>query len=117
PSLGVSSSSADLPEWTFRLGPLRVTRTALLLRGRQIALLADQVEGRAERVGMRVALPAGIEAAAPSPDEGRVHELRVGRSSARVVPIGLSRRPGLNDRGTLAQQGRELRLSQGHEGR
>ena len=40
-----TSSGADLAEWTFRAGSLRVTRTAVMLRGRKVAILADLVEG------------------------------------------------------------------------
>jgi len=38
-----TSSTADLLEWTFGAGAARICRTALLLRGRRLALLADQV--------------------------------------------------------------------------
>ena len=116
-SLWVTSPSADLAEWTFRLGALRITRTALLLRGRRLALLADQVEGRAELVGMQVALASGVEAAPADEGRRRVLELRRGRTSARVVAIGLSRLAGHADRGTFAAEGGRLRLGQRHEGR
>jgi hypothetical protein len=117
PSSWVSNPSADLAEWTFRLGALRVTRTALLLRGRRIALLADQVEGRADRIGMRVALPDGVEAAPIAEGRGSALELRRGRQSARVIPLALPCHSGLTGRGTFAQEGGQLRLSQRHEGR
>jgi len=117
PSLWVSNASADLAEWTFRLSTLKVTRTALFLRGRRIALLADQVEGRGDRVGMRVALAEGVKAA-PVPDgRGPFLELRHGRSSARVVPLGLPCLPGSNERGMFVPEGGRLRLSQRLEGR
>src|SRR5208283_2760933 len=41
-----SSSAADLLEWSCRSAGLRLTRTALLLRGRKLALLADQIDGK-----------------------------------------------------------------------
>lgn len=121
PSLRVSNPSVDLVEWTFRLGASRVTRTALLLRGRRIALLADQVEGPAQEVGMRIALPEGVEATAI--DKGRgpgwVLSTRRGRQAARVVPFGLPRLAGASGRGKFEfeTEGGHLRLGQHKEGR
>jgi hypothetical protein len=94
-----------------------VTRTALLLRGRRIALLADQVEGRADRIGMRVALPDGVVAAPLAERRGSGLELRRGRHSAHVLPLGLRCLPGLTERGTFGPEGGQLRLDQPHEGR
>src|SRR5947209_6799755 len=45
PTLWISHSSADLAEWSFTVGKAKVIRTALLLRGRQLALLAEQWNG------------------------------------------------------------------------
>jgi hypothetical protein len=117
PSLWVSNPSADLAEWTFRFGALRVTRTALLLRGRRIALLADQVEGRADFIGMRVALPHGVEATPTADGRGSIMELRRGRPSARVVSLALPSHPRIPGRGTISLEGGGLRVSQRHEGR
>ena len=117
PSSWVSTPSADLAEWTFRRGKARVTRTALLLHGRRIALLADQIDGPGDRAGMRIDLPEGVEATAPSSSNGRVMGLYRGRSSARVIPIGLSCREGSPERGKFAVEGRQLHLGMDQEGR
>ena len=45
PTLWVSQSSADVVEWSFRVGRARVVRTAVLLRGRRLALLGEQWDG------------------------------------------------------------------------
>ncbi len=99
-----SSPFADVAEWSFRMGGLWVIRTAVLLRGRQMALLAEQVEGPASDVGMRLTLPPGIETR-PAPNS-RALVLRVtGQSgSARVYPIGLTDRDSSIDQGRLTHE-------------
>ncbi|WP_165071485.1 hypothetical protein [Paludisphaera rhizosphaerae] len=47
PTAWGTNSAADVAEWTFRSGGRQVTRLVLLLRGRRMAILADQVEGLA----------------------------------------------------------------------
>jgi hypothetical protein len=46
PGSWISNSVADLLEWSYRSSGLRCTRTALLLRGRKMALLGDQIDGK-----------------------------------------------------------------------
>ena len=98
-----------------------MTRTALLLRGRRIALLADQVETSAGHAGLgaawRVALPAGVEATPLAGSPGWVLAPRRGSPSARVVPLGLSPLAGATERGTLTLEGRDLMLRQPCPGR
>ena len=121
PRVWVSTSQADLAEWSFRSGRVRVTRTALLLRGRRIALLADQVETAASPAGTnaawRVALPAGVEATPLPGSPAWVLATRPGRPSARVVPLGLSSFGEATERGTLTREGRDLILRQRCPGR
>jgi hypothetical protein len=97
----LTNSSADMAEWDYRRPEGRVTRTAVLLRGRRIALLAEQVDatpaGREAATGWRVALPPGVQATPL--DHGPGWVLTDGRSGsrARVIPLGLgrpSRTPG-----------------------
>jgi hypothetical protein len=108
-------------EWSFQVGRARVTRMALLLRGRRIALLADQVErpaaGAAAEAAWRIALPAGVEA---SPLAGRAGwTLAPPQRSplARLVPLALPWRGGSGVRGTFTRDGRDLCLSQPCPGR
>jgi hypothetical protein len=116
-----SSSAADVAEWSFRLGAARVTRTALLLRGRRIALLADQVErstgGVAAEAAWRIALPAGVEASPLTGSAGWTLAPPRGSPLARLVPLALPCRGVAGQRGTFTQDGRDLRLCQPCPGR
>ena len=91
PTLWISQGSADVAEWTFRIGQARVVRTAVLLRGRRLALLAEQWDGPGDPGSMRLGLAAGVEAAPVpgNPGGGLVLTHRKSRASARVLPIGL----------------------------
>src|SRR5262249_11111782 len=46
PSRWLTSAAADLIEWSYRVDVVRITRSALLCRGRHLALLSILVEGR-----------------------------------------------------------------------
>jgi hypothetical protein len=119
----LSNSSADLVEWTFAQSGRRVIRTALLLRGRRVALLADQVEGLdasdAAGVSVRIALPEGVAAAWLGNGPGLVLSQRRSSRTARLIPLGLPPAAGLagTERGTLACQEQALRVVQRAEGR
>jgi hypothetical protein len=102
PGLWLSNSVADLVEWSYRSGGLRFTRTALLLRGRRLALLGEQIEGRAipaELPEGRFGLPPGITAE-PIPDS-RGLLLRGPRkgTTAQVLPVSLPALPYETERG------------------
>jgi hypothetical protein len=113
----VSNSSADLVEWSFRIGDFRIVRTALLLRGRKLALLADQVEGVSGSLAMRIALADGISAA-PVPGSLALALAKVpGRTLAQVIPVALPSNRSPTDRGEFTTEGRELSLHQSIEGR
>jgi hypothetical protein len=121
--LWVSNSAADLAEWSFRVGRTRVTRTALLLRGRRIALLAEQVEqtpgdgGSGDGAGWQVALPSGITAAPLEQTTGWRLASRRKSPQARLVPLALPCRRGASERGSFTLEGRALRISQARQGR
>src|SRR5262249_22687908 len=57
PTFWTTGPYADLAEWSFRDGDTRVTRTALLLRGRRLALLAEMREGPGTEATLEVELP------------------------------------------------------------
>jgi hypothetical protein len=117
PALRVSNESAELAEWSFRVGSCRILRTALLLRGRRLALLADQVEGPGPTPAMRVAMAEGV-AAAPLPESRGVSLTPArGRGSAQVLPLGLPCLPYPTDRGAFSGEAGSLDLGQAQEGR
>ena len=111
-----TSPMADLAEWSFGTPTGRVVRTALLLRGRSLALLADQAGGDGPPPAMRVGLAAGV-GATPAGD-GRSLVLNAGRGpSARVLPIGIPQASSPADRGSLTVDGGSIVLGQPAVGR
>jgi hypothetical protein len=117
-----SDSAADLAEWTYTAGGLRLTRTALLLRGRRMALLAEQVNlgsSKRDQIEVEVGLAEGVRA---EPLEGS-RGLRLSRegkkAAAQVLPIGLPALAYETDRGRFqpAGSGRLLRLAIAPRGR
>jgi hypothetical protein len=115
-TLWVTNPSADLAEWSFRVGPYRVVRTALLLRGRRLALLADQLEGGEPDAAMRIELANGVEAAPLTENRGLALTTARKRSAARVFPIGLPCAAYATDRGAFRNVDGSLVLSQRNEG-
>jgi hypothetical protein len=115
-----TSSSADVAEWTFRVGTLRITRTAVMLRGRKVAVLADLVEGIKGMATLetRWATPPGkiVEPIADS----RAFLVRPGTvgASAQAIPMGLPSLPYPTDRGKFGFESdtRELVLTQAATG-
>jgi len=112
---------ADLAEWAFDTPGGRVVRMALLLRGRSLALLADQVDGADPHPAMRMALAAGVGAgvgvgSAPAAEAAGL-ALAAGRGrSLRLLPIGLPMVQAPNDRGSLAIADGSIVLRQRAEG-
>jgi hypothetical protein len=117
PTLWVSNSTTDLFEWTSRAGAVRLTRTALLLRGRHLALLADQVDGRGESYGWTIAVPESLAASPLSGGSGWLVGSRRGSPKAQLIPIGLPQRSADSDHGTFALEGGQLRLSRRSQAR
>jgi hypothetical protein len=98
----LTSSVVDLVEWGFRSEGVRFTRTALLFRGRRLALLAEQVDGRSamsEPMVSTYSLPPGISAEPIADSRGlRLRGSAKGRN-AHVMPLGLPSLPYETDRG------------------
>jgi hypothetical protein len=117
----LTNSAADLAEWSFRSRGARVTRTVLLLRGRRIALLADQVDGvrpgAPASAGWHIAVPPGVESAPTTGTTAWTLAPRRGSPRARLVPLALPCLGGTPDRGTFTRAGRTLHLSQPCRGR
>lgn len=112
PTLRQSHSSADVVEWSYRVGRARVVRTAVLLRGRRIAVLAEQWDGPDDPGEMRLGLPPGVEAGPVAGSRGLALTRGRGRASARVFPVGLPRLDYPTDRGSFSRDGRALVLRQ-----
>lgn len=121
PSRWITGPAADLIEWTYRVGTVRITRSALLLRGKRLALLSILVErGRTDgevAPTLRLSLPPNV--AAGSLKESRALALTEAgrRGAAQALPIALPCRPYHTDRGSLRSAGGELILSQAFVGR
>ena len=62
PTHWTSSPFVDGFEWGFKSGRKQVTRCAVLLRGRSMAMLGQQDDGRADSAEIRLDLGAGVEA-------------------------------------------------------
>lgn len=92
---------ADFLEWTFPTALGRVTRTALLLRGRDLAFLGEQVNQRGE-AGLRISLGVGVRTR--SIEGSRALQLVPGKGPlARVVPLALGMAPGLGASGVFQE--------------
>jgi len=111
PVLWSSRSAADHFEWSFRVGRTRVVRTAVLLRGRRLAVLGEQRDGPGDPGPWRMSLPDGVETQ-PIP-ESRGLSLVRGRSRAQVLPVGLPRLDYPTERGTFGVEGGDLVLRPG----
>jgi hypothetical protein len=120
PTSWTTGARADVAEWTFRAGPLRVVRAAVMLRGLKIAILADLVEGikSATPLETRWGIPPGV-LAEPVADT-RAFLLRTGAAgpSAQAVPLGLPALSYPTDRGQFRfdPEAREFVLSQAAAG-
>lgn len=107
--------NADWAEWSFPVGAAKVVRTAVLLRGRQMALLADEWHKAEGVVTARVAVAGGVTTA---PIVGsRAIALKWPGGGARAIPLGLPALPYLTDRGSFSAEAGELLLSQRAEAR
>jgi len=97
-----TSSAADVAEWTFRAGGLRIRRVLVLLHGRRAALLADQVDSlkAPAKIETTIGLPTSDLTVEAVP-ESRALLLRSATDgkSAQVIPMGLPALPYETDRG------------------
>lgn len=112
PVLWVSHSTADLFEWSFRAGRARVVRTAVLLRGRRLALLGEHWEGTGDPGPWRLGLAEGVEASPLPGCRGLILTRGARRPRAQVLPLSLPRHDSPTDRGAVAIEGREIVLNQ-----
>ncbi len=116
----ITGASADLAEWSYRVGTIQVTPSDLLLRGRGLALVSIQAESRVAGGGpvcMRLALPPLVAATTMETCRAVVLTAPKRRGSVQVLPIGLPCLPYPTDRGQFRVEGRELVLQQSSPGR
>ena len=104
-----SGPLADWVEWTMPTGEGRVVRTAVLLRGRGLALLADEWHGGGETRTMEVATAVGLSV---SPIvESRALAMKYPGGAAKILPLGMPSLPYPTDRGSLAWEPERLILT------
>ncbi len=102
---------ADAYEWSFQVGPTRVTRTAVLIRGASLALLLQTEEGVGPGVGeVRWSLPPGITATPDSTLRTLILASGRGKPVARLIPLGLPESAYTTERGSLEVDGNEVVL-------
>ena len=92
PGSRISISGSEVAEWSSRSGDARVTRTALLLAGRRIAILSALFEARSAlpaSVGYRISVPSAIAVEPLGDRRGFRLKSSGNRQSAVVIPIGL----------------------------
>jgi hypothetical protein len=105
-----SEGSADHFEWSFRVGTARVLRSAVLLRGRRLAILGEQWDGPGDPGEFRLGLAANIHAEAMPESRGLELLPERARQRAQIFPIGLPRLPFETDKGSLRQIDSEIVL-------
>jgi hypothetical protein len=110
----VSNSKADCLEWSYRAGGKVLTRTAVLFRGEELALIAEQVDSRGsapDSFEMRIGLPPKV-ATEPIPERrGLLLRSSSSRASALVMPVALPALGYETDRGQFQALGNERALS------
>lgn len=122
PGSWISNSVVDLVEWSYRSAGLRFTRTAVLLRGRKIALLCDQIDGTdlpGTPLETEFGLPPGVTAEPIPGCRGLLLRPSGSRTPAQVLPVALPAAPYETDRGQFraARDGSHLMLSCTPKGR
>jgi hypothetical protein len=121
PSRWLTSAAADLIEWSYRVDVVRITRSALLCRGRHLALLSILVEGRGPdcvfEPKLRLTMSPNVAAVPLKKSRALVLAEPGRRGAAHALPISLPCRPYLTERGSFRAADRELILSQAPVGR
>jgi hypothetical protein len=117
----LTSAAADLIEWHHRANGARITRSALLLRGRRLALLSILVERRGPSWGLeptlRLSMPANVDAG-PLRESRALTLTETGRrGAAHALPIAMPCRPYATERGSFRVADRQLILTQAPAGR
>jgi len=101
PSTWTTGAKADVAEWTFRAGSLRVDRTVLMLRGLKLAILADLVEGikSPTLLEIRWGMPPALLVEPVAESRAFLVRPEAVGSSAQAIPLGLPALSYPTDRG------------------
>ncbi len=117
----LTGSMADLIEWTDRRDGARTTRSALLLRGRRLALISTLAERRGATWDadpmLRLMTPPAVAAGPIKESRGLALAEPGRRGAAHVLPIALPCLPYPIDRGSFRAVEHELILRQSPAGR
>jgi hypothetical protein len=117
PTHWTSGPFAHCIEWTYKVGRSRVTRVAVLLRGRSMALLGQELDGPGPTHEIRLGLSDGIEASAVHGSRALLLSSGRGQPTARLIPLGLPAHDRPTDRGSIEIEGREVVIRQTFAGR
>jgi hypothetical protein len=120
PGPRISVSGAEIAEWSYRVGHVRVTQSIFLLGGRRLALFSALFEARAPlapHLRVRLSFPPSIEAEPLEACRGFRLNGPTRGESAQVLPIGLPALPYETERGAFLAQDDVLLLSQAPVGR
>lgn len=112
-----SSPYADCCEWTYKVGSIRVTRSVVLLRGKSLAILGQQDDGRGASSEVRLDLGEGVEALPIAGSRSLLLSTGRNRPSARLIPLGLPSHDRPTELGSIAVEGRQVVIRQVGEGR
>jgi hypothetical protein len=120
PQFWICGPSAGLAEWSYRAGEARISHSALVLRGRSLALLSVLVEQRSLLplgVRLRLSLPPRIVASPVTESRAVLLTTPNKPGAAQVAPIGLPALPYPTDRGMFRVEDHALVLSNAPRGR
>lgn len=117
PTGWVSGPLVDWFEWTYKAGARVVSRSVTLLKGRSMALIGEQGDGRHESAEMRLELGAGIEAVQIEGSRALLLTSGPGKPTARLLPLGLPAHDRPTDLGSIAVRDGRVVIRQAGGGR
>ncbi len=110
-----TDSRADALEWSVRADGSRITRTAVLMRGARVALLAEQRPATGLRT--TACLPLSAEVSASLAQDGSSGILKSPGMKAQILPLVLAREEPGQAAGRLWLDGRQLLLDVASSGK
>lgn len=113
PGFSSLGSSADVCEWSFRIGRCTVTRSVIFLKHPRVVILSQGEIGHAPVDGlteMRFGLADGASVRVDPRSRALVLASRRGKIVARLIPLGLPMANYPTNRGSLVVEGDEVVL-------
>jgi hypothetical protein len=120
PGRRLSDPAVELAEWSYRAREMRITQSALLLRGHRMALLSVLIESRAPLAGdltVRVSLAPKVVATPMGDRRAMLLGQPEKGGSVQVLPIGLPSLSYPTERGEFRLDQGTLLLTQAVKGR